>query len=130
MNLELTTPALLFPAISLLLLAYTNRFLTLAQLIRQLNKQSKLEDDSGLAMQITNLRKRMKLIIMMQFLGVLSIILCTLSMIFLYVQWTLMGEVVFGFSLLAMVLSLLISLWEITISGKALNIDLDDMNKK
>jgi len=129
MMLELTTPALLFPAISLLLLAYTNRFLTLAQLIRQLNAQTGKENNQGLILQISNLRKRMKLIILMQFLGVLSIILCTLSMIFLYIQWPLFGEVIFGLSLMAMVFSLLISLWEITISGKALNIELDDMNK-
>ena len=130
MMLELTTPALLFPAISLLLLAYTNRFLTIAQLIRQLNEKSRNEDRMGLSLQIVNLQKRMKLIILMQFLGVLSIILCTLSMIFIYIHWPVFGEVIFGLSLLAMVLSLLISLWEITISGKALNIELEDMNKK
>ena len=129
MNIELTTPALLFPAISLLLLAYTNRFLTLAQLIRQLTAQTKQSRSIVLDKQIENLRKRMRLIILMQALGVISIILCTLSMIFIYVQWPMYGSLIFALSLLAMILSLLISLWEIMISGKALDIELEDMKK-
>jgi hypothetical protein len=129
MNIALTTPALLFPAISLLLLAYTNRFLTLAQLIRQLHAQKRQDDAEDLSLQIENLRKRMNLTILMQALGVISIILCTLSMIFIYVQWPNYGSLIFGLSLLAMILSLLVSLWEIVISGKALDIELDDMKK-
>jgi hypothetical protein len=36
-QLSLTTPALLFSAISLLLLAYTNRFLAYASVVRNLH---------------------------------------------------------------------------------------------
>ena len=38
MEIDISTPALLFSAISLLILAYTNRFLTIAQIIRNLKK--------------------------------------------------------------------------------------------
>ena len=72
MSLELTTPALLFPAISLLLLAYTNRFLTLAALIRELHgRYPKGHEDTVLG-QIINLRTRVRLIRAMQALGVVS----------------------------------------------------------
>ena len=127
MNIGLTTPALLFPAISLLLLAYTNRFLTIAQIIRQLNARTRQEQSKNLSKQIIHLRKRVSLIIAMQALGVISIIFCTISMICIYMGMQIAGEAIFGISLLTMVLSLLVSLWEITISGKALNIELSDM---
>ncbi len=75
--MELTTPALLFPAISLLLLAYTNRFLVLAQLIRQLHSSERdyfqsMVFQSMVQRQIANLRQRIALIRLMQALGVSS----------------------------------------------------------
>jgi Protein of unknown function (DUF2721). len=45
MEINLTTPALLFPAISLLLLAYTSRFLALAALMRELHVRYKTQPD-------------------------------------------------------------------------------------
>ena len=68
--MTLTTPGLLFPAISLLLLAYTNRFLVLAQLIRELNAREGESIRPVVVAQITNLRKRIKLIRTMQVYGV------------------------------------------------------------
>ena len=125
--MTLTTPALLFPAISLLLLAYTNRFLTIAQLIRQLKANINSENYRQISRQIDNLKKRVKLIIWMQALGVLSILFCTLSMIALFYNSDFWGYLNFGISLLFMVGSLVISLWEILISGKALNIELREI---
>ena len=127
MNLDLTTPALLFPAISLLLLAYTNRFLTTAQLIRQLNSNLNSDNYRPIKKQIQNLKLRVKLIIVMQALGVLSILFCTVSMIALFYHSDFLGYASFGFSLLLMLASLGLSLWEILISGNALNVELEEM---
>lgn len=128
-DLSLTTPALLFPAISLLLLAYTNRFLVISQLIRELNKRAKDVQADLTRRQIRNLRTRVQLIKWMQFVGVLGFILCTFSMTCLFFTFDLMGEIAFGISLMAMVTSLLLSLYEIFISVNALNIELEHMER-
>ena len=80
MEIEISTPALLFPAVSLLLLAYTNRFLAVAQLIRLLSSQAREQDSCEFIEQIKNLRQRLELTKWMQFFGVVSILLCTISM--------------------------------------------------
>jgi predicted RND superfamily exporter protein len=125
--MTLTTPALLFPAISLLLLAYTNRFLTLAQLIRRLAEEERHEHHEVAARQILLLRKRITLTQRMQVAGVLSFLLCTLSMFALFLALQVAGVVLFGASLLTLAVSLLYSLWEVTISTNALNVQLQDI---
>ena len=126
-EITLTTPALLFPAISLLLLAYTNRFLTIAGLIRQLHSEYK-ENPSGLILgQIKNLRTRVGLIKNMQGLGILSLFLCVLCMFLLFAGEHEAGKWVFGVSLLLLLLSLGLSIREIQISVNALNIQLRDL---
>ncbi|MEQ9426644.1 MAG: DUF2721 domain-containing protein [Cyclobacteriaceae bacterium] len=127
MRIELTTPALLFPAISLLLLAYTNRFLSIGQLIRQLKGNIDDSNYSSINKQISNLQMRVTLIIWMQAFGVASLLLCSLSMFILFNKAEVMGKLTFGISLVLMVISLLISFWEILISGKALGIELEEM---
>ena len=108
--MTITTPALLFPAISLLLLAYTNRFLVLAQLIRQLNHREGVQVRDLAKRQIENLRQRIVLIRSMQRWGVISFLLCTLSMFSLFMEWELAGKWCFGASLASLVLSLAVSL--------------------
>ncbi|MCA1930219.1 DUF2721 domain-containing protein [Rheinheimera sp.] len=130
MLMTMTTPALLFPAISLLLLAYTNRFLVLAQLIRQLNTREGGEVRDLAKRQIENLRQRMFLIRSMQRWGVISFVLCTLSMFFLFLQWDIAGQVAFGASLASLILSLLVSLYEIQISCNAIKIELESMEQE
>tara|TARA_Y100001972_G_scaffold128948_1_gene192911 strand:- start:1325 stop:1726 length:402 start_codon:yes stop_codon:yes gene_type:complete len=125
--MDLTTPALLFPAISLLLLAFTNRFLAIANIIRQLHKSYMEDPRSIVEGQIKNLRIRLFLIRRMQIFGVLSFFLCVLSMIFIYQGNQEWGGVIFGVSLFALLLSLAISLREIQLSTKALEIELSDM---
>lgn len=127
MEIDLTTPALLFPAISLLLLAYTNRFLTIAGLIRGLHKQYADEKNEKLYGQILNLRKRINLIRSMQFYGIASLFLCVLCMFLLFAGEELMGRWTFGVSLLLLLVSLYQSIREIQISVKALNIQLSDL---
>jgi len=124
--LELTTPALLFPAISLLLLAYTNRFLVLAQLIRKLKEMDSEEDHALIERQLAMLRKRIVLTKRMQSFGVLSFFLCTVSMFLLFLQLATPGIVAFGTSLVLLSLSLLYSLWEIQISTNAINVELEN----
>jgi hypothetical protein len=130
MEISLTTPALLFPAISLLLLAYTNRFLTLATLIRALHKQFKEVADPNIKAQITNLRKRVNLIKNMQLTGIASLLLCVVSMFAIYENWQMFGSIIFGVSLVLLMISLVFSIIEIQISVKALNIHLIDIEKE
>lgn len=127
MEINLTTPALLFPAISLLLLAYTNRFLAIATLIRQLHSSYLDNPKSVLEGQLKNLRKRLLLIRAMQLFGVMSLLLCVLAMFFIYLKGGEWGSVIFGVSLVLLLLSLLISVREIQLSTKALDIELSDM---
>lgn len=132
MELTLTTPAILFPAISLLMLAYTNRFLALANLIRNLHAKfiQNGENEKVVIAQLKNLRLRIKLIKYMQGLGVLSIFLCVLCMIFLYINYALVAQLIFGLSLLIFLASLSLSLLEINISTNALEFELSDMEEK
>jgi hypothetical protein len=125
--MTLTTPALLFPAISLLLLAYTNRFLVLAQLIRELNQRNNTGLEKVVKRQLVNLRRRLHLIRSMQTTGVLSFLLCTLAMLSLFFGQPQLGSVMFGLSLLALVLSLMMSLYEVWISCRAIEIELESM---
>jgi len=127
MDLGLTTPALLFPAISLLLLAYTNRFLTLANLIRELHKRYKANPDQIILAQISNLRYRVVLIRNMQAYGIASFFLCVLCMFVLFAGQELLGKLIFGVSLIALMASLGISFREIQVSVDALNYRLSDL---
>ena len=128
MELSITTPALLFPAISLLMLAYTNRFLALASLIRNLHSKYKDHTNKeGILRQIKNLRLRLRLIRAMQWFGVLSLFLCVLSMFFVFKMLPDLAGFSFGFSLMTMLFSLFLSLSEIQISTRALEIELSDM---
>lgn len=129
MEINLTTPALLFPAISLLLLAYTNRFLTIATLIRSLHGKYKEEPDNLIWGQIKNLRLRVKLIRNMQALGVLSLLLCVVCMFIIFAGNLPLAEFIFGISLILLIGSLAVSAWEIQISVKALNIQLSDIEE-
>lgn len=122
--MNLTTPALLFPAISLLLLAYTNRFLVLAQLIRSLYKQNAEHPDRDLREQILHLKIRIVAIRRMQVLGIIAFIFCVLSMLMLFLQMPGPGTVLFAASLVLLVASLGFSLYEVQISGQALQLQL------
>lgn len=129
MNLSLTTPALLFPAISLLLLAYTNRFLTIAGLIRNLYKVYMEKPNENIKAQIANLKRRVILIRNMQIFGILSLFLCVLSMFLIFEELQFIGSLIFGISLVLLMISLVFSIIEIQISVKALNLQLEDMEK-
>lgn len=128
-EISINTPALLFPAITLLMLAYTNRFLALASLIRNLHTKYKQvgEERSVIKEQIHNLNRRLMLVKQMQGSGIISFFLCVLCMLFIFLDYQLLAYSVFGLSLLFLLLSLALSLNEIFISTKALEIELKDM---
>lgn len=128
MDISLTTPALLFPTVSLLMLAYTNRFLTLASVIRNLHARYKdTDDDQNLLGQIVNLRYRVYLIRNMQIAGVLSLLFCVVSMFALFAGWVEGGQWSFGFALILMIVSMLISLRELMVSVGALDLLLKEL---
>jgi len=128
MQLTINTPALLFPAISLIMLAYTNRFLALATLVRSLKvKYEESEKNIGLQNQIKNLRYRLKLIKNMQAFGVLSFASCLFCMFFIYLEWNIVAEILFALSLIFFLISLIISLIEIQLSTKALELELSNL---
>ncbi|MBF6593613.1 MAG: DUF2721 domain-containing protein [Thermaceae bacterium] len=127
MELNLTTPAVLFPAISLLMLAYTNRYLSLASRVRSLYDQYKTRPDTGLLGQIASLRRRINLIKNMQLYGVLSFLFCVASILTLFEGWTALGTWIFVASLVLMMVSLVLSTLEIQQSVDALNLQLQDL---
>lgn len=130
MEISLTTPALLFPAISLLMLAYTNRFLTIATIIRNLHDRYKNEATDNLLGQIVNLRYRIYLIRNMQIYGVLSLLFCVISMFALFAGWIPAGQWTFAIALILMIVSMLISLRELQISVGALDLLLTELEKE
>ncbi|MDD5757747.1 MAG: DUF2721 domain-containing protein [Desulfobulbaceae bacterium] len=129
MEITLTTPALLFPAISLLLVAYTNRFNTIAGRIRTLHSQYKERADDVLVNQIASLRRRLYLIRNMQAFGVASLFSCVLCLFVIFADHLFAGKVIFGCSLILMMISLGLSFLEILQSVQALNLELSDIQK-
>lgn len=126
-ELTLITPTFLFSAISLLLLAYTNRFLSYAQLVRTL-KDKYMQDHSAITKaQIMNLRRRLYLTKNMQLTGVGSLLLCVATMFFIYIGMPIVSAYVFAVALLLLIISLSLVIAEIKISAKSLEIYLSDM---
>ncbi len=128
MDISINTPAILFPAISLIMLAYTNRFLALSNRIRNLHERYvKGENQQILHGQIKNLRYRLNIIKNMQALGVISFLCCILCMYLIYIEVMDWAHIVFALSLITFAASLLLSLLEIQKSTKALELELSDM---
>ncbi len=128
-QLTLTTPALLFSAISLIMLAYTNRFLAYAAVVRNLhNKYQERKDDMLLA-QIQNLSIRLQLTRWMQIFGIASLLLCVLTMFLIYIDFHKVAVYVFGFALLLLIVSLGLLIREIQISVDALSLHISDIKE-
>ncbi len=128
-DLTLITPTLLFSAVSLILLAYTNRFLSYAQLVRNL-KDNYMQDHSQVThAQIKNLSKRLALTRNMQIFGVASLLLCVVTMFLIFINLQMVATIIFAVALILFIISLAISVWELLLSTKALKIYLSDMNR-
>lgn len=126
MEFTIQTPTLLFSAISLLMLAYTNRFVVIANLIRELYTIHIANPSDVTANQLRNLRKRMVIIRNMQVFGAFSFFFSVLSLLFIFLNSVLLAEILFGFSLVALLVSLVLLIMELNISVHALNIQLKD----
>ncbi len=127
-ELTLSTPSVLFSAVSLILLAYTNRFLAYAQLVRALKDRYDEDRSKVTHEQILNLKQRLNLSRLMQVFGTVSLFLCVVTMFAIYVGLQLTAVWIFGFGLLALIISLGLSIWEIIISSRALELYLGNMN--
>ncbi len=131
MEITLTTPSLLFPAISLLLLAYTNRYLAVANLVRTIRK----DYDSGykhshVVPQVQSLSKRLEIIRNMQAVGIASLMMASLTMFLLYANLQVAGKVVFGISLWLLMVSMALSFYETVLSNNAIQFEIDDIVHK
>lgn len=129
MELSLQTPALFFPALSLLILAYTNKFLAIANLIRKLYSDHQEKPQQQHLAQIASLKRRVYLIRWMQTCGIASIFFCVLTMFFVYENEQMLAKIVFTLALILLLVSLAISLTEIFLSTGALNVLLKDLEK-
>jgi hypothetical protein len=127
---SLTTPAVLFPAISLLMLAYTNRFLAVSNLIRSLKDKYIEDGEEKNILQIRNLRRRIFLIRNMQMFGALSLFLCILSMFFIFDNHQVAAKYIFGGGMIALILSITLSMREIHLSVVALNVEMQDIEEQ
>ena len=130
MEFNLSTPALLFSAISLLMLAYTNRFLAVAALVRQHINLYEESNEENILKQINNFETRLKIIKYTQVFGVISFLFCVVSMVLIFIDWIFPAEIVFLLSLIALFVSLLLSLQEVFLSIGALNIELERIRRK
>lgn len=130
MALNITDPAILFPGISLLFLAYTNRYLALANIIRQLNKVIDEHYDDNREQQIRNLLVRVSLIRYMQLCGILAFICCIISMSSLLLEFESIGRIAFGGSMVFMLTSLLLAFAEVARSGDGLRIEIERTHPK
>ena len=128
MDFSLTTPALLFPAISLLLLAYTNRFIAIASLIRELYHRNKTTPHPHIEGQLQSLRYRIRLVRNMQVSGVASFFGCVLCMFFLFLNLPLPAKITFVGSLLLLLVSLALSLREVQVSVDALSLQVHGLD--
>lgn len=126
-QLTLTTPALLFSAISLIMLAYTNRFLAYAAVIRDLHDKYLQKKDSILIAQIKNIKQRLYLTRSMQIFGISSLLLCVLTMFLIYIEQNTIAVWAFGLALVLLIISLALLIIEIQISVKALEHHISDI---
>jgi len=130
MQLTLSIPALLFPAISLSMLAYNARYLAIAALIRQLHKQYQEKASRILGIQVRQLERRLKIIKNMQAVAILSFLFSAITMFLIYIEQDFWANLIFGISLLALMISLVLSLVEVQLSTNSLTTQLADMGDK
>lgn len=130
MEFTFATPALLFPAVSLLFISYTNRFVSYADLVRRLHERWRTDGDTVVARQIENLQKRIVLIRNMQIAGAISLLFAVGCMIFLFFQMVVVAETLFAIALFFMLVSLTLLVVEVTMSVRALELQLGDLERR
>ena len=128
MTVDFATPALLLPAISLVLLAHTQRFLGLASVIRDLHDKLRHQPSPALAEQIASLTRRVMLVRNMQFLGVAGLLASVLAMLAIFAGRPALGQTSVGIALALLAASLALSLREIQLSVHALMLELGNVD--
>ncbi len=123
----ITTPAVLFPAISLLILAYMNKFLAITTLIRKLKDKYIQDEDENILPQLRNLRRRMIIIRNMQWLAVFALFLCILSIYFVFENQQVTAKNLFVAGMISLLSSLFLSLREIHLSIVSIGLELKDV---
>jgi Protein of unknown function (DUF2721) len=126
-QMTFSTPAILFSTVSLLFIAFTNRYIAISSLVRDLHMEFSKDKSRDIIGQIKNLRKRLKLIQTMQTFSIISLLFSSAAMFLIFFELQILAKTTFGFGLAAQFVALCISAWEITLSTKALNIELSDM---
>lgn len=129
-QLAISTPALLFSIISLLMIAFTNRFMSMASLIRDLHERFLKQPDKTILIQIKNLRKRISMIRNMQIIAISSLLVSILCMFFIFWGMDIIAKWLFVFGLIGLSISLIISAYEIMISTEALDAEISDMEEE
>ncbi|WP_266364342.1 DUF2721 domain-containing protein [Tellurirhabdus rosea] len=130
MELTISTPALLFSTVSLLMIAFTNRFLAIAGLIRDLHEKFRQKPDTDYVAQIRNLHTRLQLIRAIQVISVISLLLSAICMLVIFQDAQQAARWLFGSALILQIVALALSAVEISISINALKIELSDMEKE
>ncbi|RDB02462.1 DUF2721 domain-containing protein [Runella aurantiaca] len=130
MELAISTPAILFSTVSLMMIAFTNRYLAIASLIRELHDKFRISPDENYVEQIKHLHRRVHIIRNIQFIIVTSLLLSAVSMLFIYLQYQSVAQVLFFVALLLQIGALSLSIWEISLSIHALKIELSDMEEQ
>ena len=135
MNLEYAFIAIMFPAIPLTMVMFGNRFHTTSVLIRQMHDEYIYEKvvPAEFSKQLKILKSRIILLKRAQIAMGLSFLFNMFSVFALFFNTTLPAKFFFGLCLLSIIVALIIYLYEITLSTKALKyhlLDLDNMNKK
>ena len=129
MELSVNIPALLFPAISLIMLAYTNRFLALSNRVRMLHDKYQIIEQRHIVFgQIKNLKYRIKLVQNMQTYGVATLLSSILCMFFIFIEYQAVAKFIFAVSLITFSISIFLSFIEIRLSTKAIELELSDMD--
>ena len=126
-QMTFSTPAILFSTVSLLFIAFTNRYIAISGLVRDLHADFSKDKTRDIIAQIKNLRVRLKLIQTMQTFSIISLLFSSASMFLIFFDYQSAAKTLFGLGLVAQFIALSLSAWEVSISTKALNIELSDM---
>ena len=132
MNLEYTFIAIMFPAIPLTMVMFGTRFHTTSVLIRQMHDEYIYEKvmPAEFNKQLEILKSRINLLKRAQISMGLSFLFNMLSVFALFFNKIMPAKFFFALCLLSIIAALIIYLYEITLSTKALRYHLSDLDNK
>ena len=134
MVLDLTTSALLFPAIPLLMITFGTRFTVVSELIRKIHDEYAADIDlddvraKRMLGEISALKKRLWMIQINQTLSSLSFFFNLLPMFALYMGNQNLAKTIFGIALALLMLAVVLFIIEISIAVRSLNLQLSDLD--